>query len=65
MTVSTGRSAPLKDHFVVSWTATMVVKLEFLWMGGVPRRHDRPELGCFRGSRAHNASIANLNSNAS
>lgn len=47
MTVSMGRSAPLKDHFVVSWTATMVVKyrcLGFLWMGGVPRRHDRPEL---------------------
>jgi len=30
MTVSIGRSAPLKDHFVVAWAATMVVRLTFL-----------------------------------
>jgi len=47
VTVSMGRLTSLKDHFVVAWIVTMVVKnglLEFLRAGAVPRRHDLPEL---------------------
>lgn len=43
MTVSMGRLAPLKDHFVVACAATMVVRYRlhgFLWAGAAPQRHD-------------------------
>ena len=64
MTVSMGRFSPLKDHFVVAWAATMVVRftfLGFLSVGAAPQCHNRPPrvwaLLRSRAHQSHNASV--------